>query len=888
MNKKGFKIFTFLLFPVVFVLIFFSFINQTEAACRDYCCGGQDGLGAPDGGNKDEVCGGATWDYYAGACGRVDCVDTRSEKGYCYPWPQQTDQRCCGPYYTICDGPVCGNGVKEDGEDCDPSGSICTDGGQGICTSTCKCCVQCTLQCPVPLNDYAPTAVPHPLSEYTYEDIATCQDGANCSEPRDHSMDCYEVPSPQPTASLIIHPENVSTYLGFNSNTHTGGGLYETVALGVKDNTVNDFYPYSSERYPDSNNLFYMEATFTDVDNPIESTYVWFNKSGIKPITPMYIDLNNDTTPLRYGTQNKEEFGFLLHHNLGVWTPYIPAISGDGDNTGDLWKQASNGYSEQIDEKTVISIPGPTGIIAKVLIESVTYSDNGKKVIIRFSISFKDSNTSLLSNRPNEGNYKIWLMGNDTFGFTPYDNYEDKEDIVKTAIHNRWITNERIRYYDQWNNTSQSWNLNFDVPSIEKFSLTPSESSSAQVIMDWGFAPDPELPDEFSNIVINLYKSEGLNIDPILISVNDNGGATAVDVNNNFVPEENGNSNDIVGSLIETSNHYLLKITGGSGDGSATLTLNNVGQGLLYFTMTVFDKGGNVTSNSNYPLDLRDWLITQGGLLYSNSIDINVDHGDMPDGWDTKNLLSNILHNNADISTEMIGIRSNALPTTPSKSEYTNSFMIRPFNIEDPNSGYYTSLLERFNRKRRFIQGLENLGNIGSISGSLSSYGEDGILETEIAVVEREGNFTVSDTFNCNRQGVFFVNGNLTINGKITNGNVNKDACIFVVSGEVAIGEGTDFAGTQLEYDQVNAYILSDGKIVIENDVTDFNGLYISGGIHSLSNPGVVFQRSLKVADRLRFPALVVNHHSKYGMLAGRLFGHEITVQSTEVGLKPY
>ncbi len=161
-------------------------------------------------------------------------------------------------------------------------------------------------------------------------------------------------------------------------------------------------------------------------------------------------------------------------------------------------------------------------------------------------------------------------------------------------------------------------------------------------------------------------------------------------------------------------------------------------------------------------------------------------------------------------------------------------------------------------------------------------------METEIAVVEREGNFTVSDTFNCNRQGVFFVNGNLTIQGKIANDNLNKDACIFIVGGEVTIGKGTDFAGTQLEYDQVNAYILSDGKIVIENDITDFNGLYISGGIHSLSNPGVVFQRSLKVADRLRFPALVVNHHSKYGMLAGRIFGNEAIIQSTEVGLKPY
>ena len=66
-----------------------------------------------------------------------------------------------------------------------------------------------------------------------------------------------------------------------------------------------------------------------------------------------------------------------------------------------------------------------------------------------------------------------------------------------------------------------------------------------------------------------------------------------------------------------------------------------------------------------------------------------------------------------------------------------------------------------------------------------------------------------------------------------------------------------------------------------------WNGLYISGGIHSILKM-VIFGRSLKVADRLRFPALVVNHHSKYGMLAGRIFGNEAIIQSTEVGLKPY
>ena len=939
MKKKGFKIFTFLLFPVVFVLIFFSFINQTEAACRDYCCGGQDGLGAPDGGNKDEVCGGATWDYYAGACGRVDCVDTRSEKGYCYPWPQQTDQRCCGPYYQICDE-VCGNSIKEgdeecdngdnngkvctpsyggsctycsttceiktvnggscgdskvdttNGEECDPFNSSCTyDSKAGVCTSGCKCCTQCSVSCPSPLVSSKPVNPPHNIDEYFYDNIDSCTDRDVCTSPETRYADCYEVLSPQPTVSLTIHPENVSTYLGFNSNTHTGGGLYETVALGVKDNTVNDFFPYSSDRYPpDSNNLFYMEATFTDGDNPIESTYVWFNKSGIKPITPMYIDLNNDTTPLRYGTQNKEEFGFLLHHNLGVWTPYIPAISGDGDNTGDLWKKATsaNGYSQVVEGKTILSIPtvpGANGIISKVLIDSVTYSDNGKKVIIRFSVSFKDTNTSLLSNRPNEGNYKIWLMGNDTFGFTPYDNYEDKAAIVKTAIHNRWITNERIRYYDQWKNNigasgeEKFWNLNFDPPAGQ-LTLTPIGGSDIEV--KWSFTPDTDLPLEFYASVINLYQSEGLNIDKVKFN--------GTDFEPELVPADIGTRK--IGSLDGTVEKYLTKITSGGGNGSGILSFGNqeVGQGKLFFFFTVFDKGGNVTHYPVSELDLSDWLITQGGLLYSSSININVENRGNPENWSSTNLLSRINHDHADISTELIGWDSFG-PSKPVKS--IGSYVITPFSNHSIDS-YYTTLLERFNRKRRVIQEeIVDLGIIESISGNLS---DKGVSDSQIAVVVSTGDFYVSNSFNCNRQGVFFVNGNLTINGKITNGNVNKDACIFVVSGDVTIEEGEKASVSSFNYDEINAYILADKKITINKETgTRYDGLYISGGIHSLNeNPespteyGVVFKRSLKVGDRLRFPALVVNHHSKYGMLAGRIFGKELIIQSTEVGLKPY
>jgi hypothetical protein len=34
------------------------------------------------------------------------------------------------------------------------------------------------------------------------------------------------------------------------------------------------------------------------------------------------------------------------------------------------------------------------------------------------------------------------------------------------------------------------------------------------------------------------------------------------------------------------------------------------------------------------------------------------------------------------------------------------------------------------------------------------------------------------------------------------------------------------------------------------------------------------------------YPAFVVNHHSKYGVLARQLFGSQVLIQKTQVGLK--
>ena len=851
-------------------------------------------------------------EVYSEDCPRIDnigspfpvgsrCFDYENCEGKCYPYTYKCGQYC---YHYSCgadacsepSGPYCGDGTIDSGEECEGSGSCTCDGcggdyedQLGTCSS-CKCCVRCSPSCPNPLVSSSPVNPPHDVSEYFFDNITSCEDRSTCSDPQTRYADCYEILSNQPTVSLNIHPESVPTTLSFISDTHTGSGTYKEKET-ISDDTVNDFMPYSSIRYQNEDNLFYFEAIFSDIDYPIESAYIWFSKSAIKPVTPKFIDLDSSVTPNKYGAKNNSEFGFLLYHDLNTdsWIPYIPAISGSGDSATDVWKQAKS-YSdvEIIDGKTIFSVPASSGQkTAKVLLYSITPANSGKKIVVKFSISFKNSGKELLPKLPDEGSYNVWMMANDTFGFTPYDNYEEYSDIVKNAIKNRWITNERIRYYDQWVNSGKHWNLNFDIPGVN-FTVTPSESVRTGLDIRWNFVGDSDVPGEFSDLVINLYKTKGLDIPEGRITMpNVNSGGGTIDKNVPFQPKTLDQSTDIVGSLNEEANHYLLKIKGGSGNGSATLDFGDVGQGKIYFYITVFDSGGNVgVAESEF--NLSDWIITHGGLLYSKNINVDINKNDEPDGWGDKALLGSIDYKYADISTELVGIGSIGLPTSPVKSIDTFSYMLRPYNVEDPKNGYYQTYKGYFDRRKTYIPNLRNLGDFNTLQGSLSTLG-GGVGQNEIASVEADEDLTVNMNFNCDRRGVFFVAGNLTIGGKITNGNLNRDACIFVVNGDVTIENGNNVSHGTMGYDEINAYILADGKIEILEQIESsiYDGIFIDGGMHSLNEEGVVIKRSLKLADRLRFPVLVVKQNSKYGVLSRSLFGSSILLQSIEVGVRP-
>ncbi len=148
-----------------------------------------------------------------------------------------------------------------------------------------------------------------------------------------------------------------------------------------------------------------------------------------------------------------------------------------------------------------------------------------------------------------------------------------------------------------------------------------------------------------------------------------------------------------------------------------------------------------------------------------------------------------------------------------------------------------------------------------------------------------------------------FINGDLTINPPLKNSAGSdslsaKNGCIFVVSVDVKILEGGDASNnTSFKYDKVNGYILADGQIIIgdESYKRDHNtdpiidGVYVNGGLQSSKSnddKSILFNRYLRLEDRLKFPLLAIDLHPKYGILGEEFFGSRYIIQTIELGVK--
>ncbi len=854
--NNGIKIVKLLL--VVFISIFgYVFLFKTEALA--YVCDSGTYCSAPLGGING---GEGVWMRYGSP--QAYCVELTGIERY-YPC-SGTDANCNGgiyfytspteclndenlQYQGCCVGSggggdlSCGCGTQEclaeAGCSCTYTGCKRADGSNCI-SYYCPApdpCVDCDYgNCPAPLTNTG-------LEEFKLANYRSCERTGSCAgtkygdcyEPRDCVMGdsgCTE----DPISSLEVLPSSIPNSRGCVSSTYTG---------------------------LDMNNPIRMRSTHRDADgaNDIEAIYIWLKTTTDIPNTPSFIDLDSNSGQTGRVYTNSS-YGFLMHKEGNNWVPYIPSLL--SDSTQNKWIKAS--YSSNR-----FMIKGPTGQnIAEVVVNSIT--PQGDTVVFDFSFDYRNI---LQANRPLDGSYNVFVMANDVFGFTPYDNYP-----AGITTSPKYVA-EQIRYYNKWTDSSRDWSYDFTAPTVGN--LSSQIEYPTYLRFNW----DSNDQGGLSSVVVNAYISEGVNpeeTDTISETTLTALGTKTISPQPFTLLNPPADIN-LIGNL---NSQYLAKSVGiNSTSDSQSIRVNTQSNrdGSLVVYSTAFDRACNY--GSSYGLyDLEDWLITYGGLVYSeNGIDFTVKNVEDSALWDPYVFLRKITPQHADLTSELFAGNASTSSTILNKLVRTNelrSYAVNPFRGYKPVN-FYIDLKSTFERRESGISGVQRIPNTPTLVGSLSNYGTGGIN-----VLDRNGNLTVGNNsiFNCNGRGIFFVSGNLTIQNGIANSNRNKDACIFVVAGNLIINNGLNTSSpTQMGYDEINGYFLVDGSVTINSDIS-YDGLYINGGIQSRN--GILMNRYLGINYRNTYPALVIDHHSKYGLFSSILLGSPVDMAKTEVGFKPY
>jgi hypothetical protein len=175
---------------------------------------------------------------------------------------------------------------------------------------------------------------------------------------------------------------------------------------------------------------------------------------------------------------------------------------------------------------------------------------------------------------------------------------------------------------------------------------------------------------------------------------------------------------------------------------------------------------------------------------------------------------------------------------------------------------------------------------------------------TKYCILRTDNPLTIESGFKFDRNVLILANNSVTIEPDIVaDTTANPEyALIIVAHGNITISSSLETADMDPEvdgydnYDVIEAFLLAEGYIEIEKDSTqnppNDRGLFVEGGLvgftqEDQTNSSVVNRREIYYANMGRYPVLVVQGNSKYGMLSKQLFGSQIDIYQSLQGFKP-
>jgi hypothetical protein len=158
---------------------------------------------------------------------------------------------------------------------------------------------------------------------------------------------------------------------------------------------------------------------------------------------------------------------------------------------------------------------------------------------------------------------------------------------------------------------------------------------------------------------------------------------------------------------------------------------------------------------------------------------------------------------------------------------------------------------------------------------------------SEYCILRSDQPLTIQSGFVCDRKVLILVNSSVTIQPDLTNADEDLDACIVVARDGITIEQTASPGAGVPAYNQVNAFLITDGTIEIPtNGTQNDKGLFVEGGLIGFTT--VDNTREIQYGNMGTYPVVVVKGNSKYGLLGRELFGSQIEIYKSEVGFKPY
>lgn len=582
-----------------------------------------------------------------------------------------------------------------------------------------------------------------------------------------------------------------------------------------------------------------VKGTDPDGNSSINGVVVWLAKEGE--------DITSSLNKLTYvgpaiANVNPKQIGLFIAQNGTVYK---------ADNSGGTL----SGWGRDVTAENPAGTKVVSDVSRNVLISDVRLVDGypqriGNETTFAIKLTFPEDS-------PIDGTYQLYAGLTDDLSYILLPNGATSLDQRST---------KKI--------TGQTWTFDFVAPHFSRSLETSTydgEEKRQLINLQWTSEDNGTgIPE--NHTVVNVLKSS----DPKPISLNESV----------ITPLLSEGNSGIIGMLAFDPEPPFPKsgwVYPQAGNDPRNIDIN-IGindRGTFFFYVTTYDKACNRGESPSQTQDLRKWIVTKGGLFYSNGA---ISFPTKPSNENKDNLATELLFTQSDSerfyeSINVVRIFSDTPNTDPAVAK----------NIRNRSNegGLYAKL--NSNLKEKMESG-ELVEALMFHSGGIDCANTNGCY-----VKLREGE-VLPNNLTYSGKIVIYSEEDITIGDNIRPAKANEDVLYIFSTGNIRIkGSVNSNTTNPLAVDKIDSFLIAKERVIIlsgtDNDYDTQDQVEVTGGVIAFADSitpstAISLQRSLGTFN-LTKPALVVNYHPKYSVESSKFFDSWYGIYKREIGFKP-